>query len=139
LLLSNKNMPQVSSQLVKKETLDEIHKLLSDAITNPDMPIKQRQACFDELLTTTEKIMLGKRLSAIALLSQGVSTYQTGKILRMSESTTNRIAFSIEKGELNHVIKLCEVCRMGPLGRYFKNLFHPLPRYGTSPSSLFKK
>ena len=83
--------------------------------------------------------MLGKRLAAIALLSQGVGTYRTSKVLRLSETTTGKFSERLEKGELQNITKLCEVYRKGPLGRYFEKLFQPLPRYGTSPSSLFKK
>ena len=132
-------MPHVSPQQVNKETLNKIYRLLTETITDPNVPKKQHQAFFDELLTPTEKVMLGKRLAAVALLSQGVSPYQTGKILHLSETTTGKLSGQIEKGKLKHLIKLCEIHRKGPLGRYLENLFRPLPRYGTSPSSLFKK
>ena len=132
-------MPHISSQKVDKETRHKIYRLLTATITDPNVSKKQHQAFFDELLTPTEKIMLGKRLAAIALLSQGVSPYQAGKRLRLSETTTGKFFERIERGELKHIVKLCEVYRKGPLGRYLENLFRPLPRYGTSPSSLFRK
>ena len=132
-------MTHVSPQQVDKKTLNKIYRLLTATITDPNVSKKQHQAFLDELLTSTEKVMLGKRLAAVAILSQGVSPYQTGKILQLSETTTGRFSEQIEKGKLKNIIKLCEIHRKGPLGRYLENLFRPLPRYGTSPSSLFKK
>ena len=132
-------MSQVSPQPIDKKTLREIYNILAATITNPNVSKKQHQACFDELFTSTEKIMIGKRLAAISLLSQGITSYRTGKMLQMSETTTGKFSERIEKGELKHVVKLCEVYRKGPLGRYLENMLRPLPRYGTSPSSLFRK
>ena len=89
-------MPHISSQKVDKETRHKIYRLLTATITDPNVSKKQHQAFFDELLTPTEKIMLGKRLAAIALLSQGVSPYQTGKRLQLSETTTGKFFERIE-------------------------------------------
>ena len=132
-------MPHVSPQEIDKQTLDKIYSLLSSAITNRNVSQKQQRLAFDELLTKTEKIMLSKRLAAISMLSQGMSSYRVGKVLQLSETTTSKLHSKLETGRLSNTEKLCKVLRKGPLGLYLENLFKPLPRYGTSPSQLFKE
>jgi len=132
-------MPHVSPKKVNDEVMKKIYSLIFSAITDRNISKKQQQYAFGELLTSTEKIMLGKRLLAISLLSQGVSQYKVEKILRLSPTTVAKFHIGIEKGKFSGTEKLCNVLRKGPLQHYIENLFKPLPRYGTSPSSLFKE
>lgn len=132
-------MPHVSSRKLDEKTSNEIYKILIETIASKNVSKKLHKDFFNELLTKTEKVMFGKRLAAIDLLSRGASPYRTGKLLGLSATTTNKILLKIEKGRFDKTIKMCEMYRKGPLGRYLENLFKPLPRYGTSLSSLFKE
>ena len=131
-------MPHVSPQKIDERILKKLYKVLFSAIAGENMTQKQQRLAFSELFTHTEKIMLGKRLAAISLLSQGESSYRVGKILRLSSTTTAKLYAKIEKEKLANVEKLCSILRKGPLQHYLENLLKPLPRYGTSPSTLFK-
>ena len=131
-------MPHVSSRIVDKKTLDQIYNLLIASAASRYVSERQHRNFFNELFTPTEKIMLGKRLAAVALLSQGATPYYVSKKLRLSETTTGKILNRIEKQKLKSTVRLCSVHRKGPLGRYLQNLLRPLPKYGTSPSTLFK-
>ena len=132
-------MPHVSSKQVNSKVLENLYKILFSAITDRNISKKQQQAAFGELFTPTEKIMLGKRLAAVSLLSQGMSSYKVGKMLKLSPTTTMKLQIKLEKGKLLNTNKLCDALRKGPLRHYIENLFKPLPRYGTSPSKLFRE
>jgi len=132
-------MPHISRKQINKKVLQKLHDLLFDSITNKNITNKQQRLAFSELFTPTEKIMFGKRLLAIRLLSQGVSPYKVGKVLQLSHTTTIKLQIRHEKGTISNIEKMCNVLQKGPLINYIENLFKPLPRYGTSPSKLFKE
>ncbi|MFC1729780.1 hypothetical protein ACFL6I_05535 [candidate division KSB1 bacterium] len=132
-------MPHISSQKTKKETLEKMYSFLFSAITNRNISQKQQRLAFYELLTNTEKVMLGKRLTAISMLSQDVTPYKVAQKLQLSQSTTTKLHAKLETEKFSNTEKLCKILRKGPLGAYIDNLLKPLPRYGTSPSQLFKE
>ena len=131
-------MPHVSPNTINKKILEQIYKAFFKAATSRHVSQKDHQAFFYELLTPTEKIMLGKRLSAIILLSKGATPYQASKTLKLSQTTTAKLSVRIDKGLCNHIVKLWEQEQKGPIVRYFEELLKPLPRYGTSPATLLK-
>lgn len=132
-------MPHVSPQKVNDKVLNKIYDILFSAITDKGISKKQQELAFGELLTSTEKIMLGKRLAAISMLSQGFSSYQIAKALKLSQTTVFKFQSKFERNGFLNTSKLCNVLRKSPLQRYIENLIKPLPRYGTSPASLFKE
>lgn len=132
-------MPHVSPQKLDEKILKKIYEMLFSAIISRNNTQKQQRLAFGELFTRTEKIMLGKRLLAISLLSQGKSPYSVGKTLRLSSTTTTKLQIKIKSEKLVNVQKLCTILRKGPLGLYLENLLKPMSRYGTSPTKLFKE
>jgi hypothetical protein len=132
-------MPHVSQKQINKKVLQKLSDLLFSSITNKNVTRKQQQLAFGELFTPTEKIMLGKRLAAIHMLSQGVSPYKIGKALQLSHTTTMKLQVRHERGTISNIEKMCNILQKGPLANYIENLFKPLPRYGTSPSAIFKE
>ena len=131
-------MPHISPRHVDEKVLKEISSLLFSAIADKYISPKQQRVAFNEIFTTTEKVMLGKRLAAVSLLSDGMSPYEVGKRLRLSPTTTAKFHLKLEKGAFSGTEKLCKILRKGVLGRYLDNLLRPLPRYGTSPHRLFR-
>jgi len=131
-------MPHVSPQVVNKKTLEQVCNIFFRAATSRRVSQKEHQAFFYELLTPTEKIMLGKRLSAIVLLSKGATPYQTSRTLKLSPTTAAKLLVRLDKGLCDHIVKVWNQERKGPLAHYFEELLRPLPRYGTSPATLFK-
>jgi len=132
-------MPHISPKQVNEKILKNIYKLLFSAISDRNISQKKQEAAFGELLTPTEKVMLGKRLAAISLLSQGISSYKTGMVLGLSHNTATKLQVKLEGGKLLNISQLCKTLRKGPLQSYIENLFKPLPRYGTNPAKLFKE
>jgi len=76
-------MPHISARKLKKEVFQEINKRLIDSFA--DIKDKRLLKSFvDELLTSTEKIMLAKRLAVIFMLSEKFSFYRIQKSLKIS-------------------------------------------------------
>ncbi|MBL7045419.1 MAG: hypothetical protein ISR99_00050 [Parcubacteria group bacterium] len=132
-------MSHVSPKPINKDLSKKIYELLIGAITNKSISKKQHGGAFNELLTPTEKVMLGKRLAAVSLLSNNVSPYRVGKVLQLSPTTTLKLQTRLESGKLSNTKRLCSTLKKSPLQLYLENLLKPLPRYGTSPASLFKE
>lgn len=131
-------MPHVSPKQFNKKVLQQLYDILFSSITSKNVTQKQQRLAFAELLTSTEKIMLGKRLATIYMLSRGISAYRTGKVLQLSPTTTTKLQIRLEKKGVNNLAALCHIVQKGPFQYYIENLFKPLPRYGMSPASLFK-
>lgn len=83
--------------------------------------------------------MLGKRLAAISLLSQGANPHQVGKILQLSPTTAVKIHSKLGSGKFSNAEKVCIALRKGPLQHYLEQLFTPLPKYGTGITSVLLK
>ena len=132
-------MPHISPKKVDDKNLKKIYQTLFSAITDKGISKKQQELAFEELLTPTEKIMIGKRLVAVSMLSDGFSVYQVSKTLKLSETTVSKFKLKLEQGRFSNTSKLCHFLKKTPFQRYIENLIQPLPRYGTSPASLFKE
>lgn len=131
-------MPHVSPKKVNGKVLEKIYESLFSAVTERGISSKHQKAAFNELLTQTEKVMLGKRLAAFSLLSQGESSYKVGKLLQLSPTTVMKFQLRLQNKKVPYIEKLCDLTRKSPIQKYIENLFKPLPRYGTSPHTLFK-
>jgi len=58
-------MAHISSQEVSTEMKEKIYSMLFEALSSKNVTEKQQKAAFTELLTPTEKVMIGKRLVAL--------------------------------------------------------------------------
>jgi hypothetical protein len=65
-----------------------------------------RKKMFVELLTNTERMMVGKRLFTIFLLEEGVSAPAISDVLKLSPSTVARYKLNYENGKYVHLRKL---------------------------------
>jgi uncharacterized protein YerC len=78
-------MPHVSSKLLTTKIRKDIDGQLIKVVA------KHTNVVCSELLTSTERIMLAKRLAIILMLDQGLSYYRIHKILAVSVSTIKRL------------------------------------------------
>ena len=129
-------MPHISPRPVSKKVLDQIYKVLFITATSRLISKAKQERFFHELLTPTEKIMLGKRLAAIVLLEKGLNPHTVGKALQLSPTTTTKLQNKIEKGACKNIIAVYALHKKGAVTRYLEQLLSPLPRYGISPSKL---
>jgi uncharacterized protein YerC len=60
----------------------------------------------NELLGREERITLAKRLAVVILLHEGTSEYKTAKVLKLSPTTTGRIAEDVKRGTYKKTIAL---------------------------------
>ncbi len=134
-------MPHVSPRPVNARVSKQLYTVLFSALTNRRLPKKEQHGAFQELLTSTEKTMLGKRLAAVSLLSQGANPNQVAQILRLSPTTTSKIYLRLENGTFVCTEKICNILRKGPLRRYLEGLLTIAvpPRYGTGIASVLLK
>ena len=83
-------MPKVSKNLLPAETRKEIMDALIRTLTKIDND-RLLARFLDDLLTTTEKLMLGKRLMVAVLLQKGYSYGAVCRVLKMSKTTVHII------------------------------------------------
>lgn len=96
-------MTHISKHKLSEQHLNKLFKQLSDTVGKLDSSVSEN--FLDELLGLEEKIMLAKRLAAIAMCIEGNSPYRIGQLLYMSPSTTERIKLNYEIGKYKHITK----------------------------------
>jgi uncharacterized protein YerC len=126
-------MPHVSSQQVNTQVLKKLYELFFASITSRRHTLKLQREFFNELLTPTEKVMLAKRLTAIALLARGAAPYHVGRALKLSPTTTGKLLEKLDRRDFKHIVQFDKEQRKGDLVHYLENLMlSPLPPYGKS-------
>lgn len=83
-------MPHVSRKKVKKEILNKILDFLVLALTEIKEE-KEMRLFLDSFFTSTEKVMLTKRLGVVYLLQQNVSKEKIATILSIGRPTIERM------------------------------------------------
>jgi len=97
-------MTHISHHALTEQHFEQLYQALNKRIARLD---KHRSITFfDELLTPSEKIMLTKRFSAIAMLQQRYSSYRIAATLRMSYSTIAKMSVRFESGKYRHIVAL---------------------------------
>jgi len=85
-------MAQVSRLPLPKALEEQMHTLFRRALA--DLRTEQDIADFlDDLLSPTEKVMLGKRLAIAVLLEQGYDQRTVHRILKVSLATVNSVNY----------------------------------------------
>jgi len=85
-------MAQVSKKHLPKSLEENMHGLLRQTLA--DLHSEQDVAEFlDDLLTPTEKVMLGKRLAIAVLLDKGYDQRTIHSMMRVSVSTVNTVNY----------------------------------------------
>jgi uncharacterized protein YerC len=84
------NMPKVSKNLLPPKTQKEIMTALVRTLAKIENDALLRRF-LDDLLTPTEKLMLGKRLMVAVLLQRGYSYGAVCRALKMSKTTVGLI------------------------------------------------
>ncbi len=91
-------MSQVSKYPVHEKVSERIYELLLKVITD-SCDKEEAKNLMEDLLTPTEKIMLGKRLTTAMLIIKGYSYREIGKIIRISPSTVTKMSIQLKYGE----------------------------------------
>lgn len=97
-------MTHISKHNLKDDHLEQLFEQLANTIAKVDK--RSAELFLHEILGTEERIMLAKRLAAIAMCIEGNSTYRISQLLFMSPSTTERIKLKYEIGKYKHIEKI---------------------------------
>ena len=89
-------MPHVSKQKLEEKTLGEIETLLISLVA--DTSIRTHRLILREILTDTERLMIGKRLAMLMLIEKGISTFHISNLIKVSPSTVARFETKVEHG-----------------------------------------
>ncbi len=79
-------MTKVSRKYIRKERIDRIYRLLFNLLIKINNKEQARQI-LSELLTSTEQLMIAKRLACYYLITSKVSIREISDILKLSTST----------------------------------------------------
>jgi len=97
-------MVNVSKQPLEKESYKSLFNqfaLLTGKAT------KQNAASFlDGLLTSSEQMLLAKRVAAILMLNEGYSSYRVSKVLKMSPTTVGAMYANYQNGHYSGVLQV---------------------------------
>lgn len=90
-------MPHLSRYKLSSEQINH----LAERIVSAALYIRDRKGLmlfFDDLLTTTEKAMLGKRMLIVMFLERGYSYAEISNTLKVSEATIGTMSERLQKG-----------------------------------------
>lgn len=90
-------MPHLSRYKLSSKQINH----LAERIVSAALYIRDRKGLmlfFDDLLTTTEKAMLGKRMLIAVFLEHGYSYAEISNILKVSAATIGTISERLQKG-----------------------------------------
>jgi uncharacterized protein YerC len=97
-------MPHVSKQKVSREVREKIARHLSGTLTR--LRGQAGNAFLSEFFTSTEQMMLAKRLAVIFFLSRDFSAYRIKRLLKVSPSTVARIKVRMALGKYEAIVAL---------------------------------
>ena len=100
-------MPHVSKKQIKKETAQKIREHFIKTVVSLGGK-NQGKVFIGEILTSTEQIMLAKRLAMLIMLADGVSSYKVCKILNLSASTSARFKKEVDGGAYPYIKSIVE-------------------------------
>jgi len=84
---------------------DRVQKRIKDSLSNAFLKsgTAHGRAMIETLLTSTEQIMLAKRLAVIVMLERGYTYYRIMKTLKVSTSTIKRLHRNLESGQYRFI------------------------------------
>ena len=115
-------MPHISRQKVDDKILNTLFTNLSKSLAKIKNQ-KDSSYFLNEILTRTERIMIGKRMTVIWLLHKEVSVSKIENGLKMSRSTIYRISINYEQGKYKNIIKILEKREIDFFGEMY-NILH---------------
>lgn len=126
-------MAQVSRNILSKKVEQRIYEIFVEVIASVDKP-EEIEYFLNDLLSPTEKVMLGKRLAIAYLLLKSYDQRSICNILKVSLSTVSRVSNNLQikgqgyKGVINKVFakeKLTQT--LEKLDSFLADLIPPRP------------
>jgi TrpR-related protein YerC/YecD len=128
-------MAQVSKRYLHKKVEERITDLFRNSLSS--LSTKERVALFlDDLLTTTEKIMLSKRLAIAFMLMKGQSYPSINDRLKVSDATIWNVKNNLTVNGKGFQMAIEQIMNKEKWEKFWQDLEHLFqelfpPRYGT--------
>jgi uncharacterized protein YerC len=97
-------MVRVNKNLLPAKDLNKLYRQFD--VTLAKLDTHAASAFMSELLGPEERITIAKRLAAVVLLVEGYSEYKTAKLLKLSPTTTEKIATKVKLGKYQGLLKI---------------------------------
>lgn len=129
-------MTQVSKRVLQKNVEERIFDLLWASLSM--LSTKRKVALFlDDLLSPTEKLMLGKRLAIAFMLMKGYDYPSINNRLQVSDSTIWNVKTSLTHKGKGYKIAITQIMSKEKWEQFWQDLDHFFeqvlpPRYGTN-------
>lgn len=130
-------MPHVSRKKVDKKVLDEILDFLVIVLTGVNDE-KEMKRLLDAFLTSTEKIMLAKRLGVAYMLKEKIPFDEISETLSVTRPTIDKIRIWLKIEESGYELAL-KVLRKTKNLEAFKQIFKEVLKKMAKPYSGFMK
>jgi len=130
-------MPHVSRKKVDKKVLDEILDFLVIVLTGVNEE-KEMKMLLDAFLTSTEKIMLAKRLGVAYMLEEKIPFDEISGTLSVTRPTIDKIRIGLKLEESGYELAL-KVLRKTKNLEAFKQIFKDVLKRMAKPYSGFMK
>lgn len=124
-------MPHVSRKKLDKKILDRILDFLVVALTDIKDE-KEMRAFLDSFFTSTEKIMLAKRLGIVYLLKEGLAINEISETLSVGKPTIERMKMWLKTEGSGYEVAIDTLRRTKKLDD-FKNLLKGILKEFTKP------
>lgn len=130
-------MPHVSRHKLDRKTEKELIDSLNDVLASIGKGEEMIQF-LDALLTSTEKVMLAKRLATIVLLEEGLTESQISDILHVTRATVAKMQLFYEARGQGFKIGIKKLDEKKKL-EVFKKFLISLARYSIRATSGYVK
>jgi uncharacterized protein YerC len=135
-------MTQVSRRYLPPQVSAQIFDMFLSTLSS--LPSPATTASFiEDLLSPTEQIMLGKRLSIAYMLKKGYSQREIQNILKVSLTTVSKISLTMQKPNNGYEIVIDRMLKVQKISDFFlkldEKLDHVLPPRGASWSAHYNR
>lgn len=131
-------MTRISKYRLENKVLEKLYKLMFEIISNMDEE-ERFTGIINELLSSTEKIMIAKRVAIIYLLIKKIDYFVISDVLKVSSTTIAKFHSIMEKGE--EIKSILEgIIGNEKIKDFFEELFfHEPGTYGVNWTSAWQQ
>lgn len=98
-------MPHLSAKKLKAETVTALEREFLELLSSPRQKTDARGVA-EEFFTDTERLMFGKRLATISMLSDGYSFSEIRNAIGVTPQTVSRIFKMVTDGKYKRLAKV---------------------------------
>lgn len=100
-------MPHISSKKLNQKILEELFDKLFSILSKGERK-GLLSSVVNELVTSTEKIMIAKRLAIILMLTSNIPHERVAQVLQVSPTTVSKMSLKVEIGKYKSILKVSQ-------------------------------